>query len=103
MNIDKIDASINYGCLDKIQQRNRTLNPGDKIGEGFGGVVYQDKDDPHKVIKDIRLDNSSDIDEATRECELFRAYYGVNLRILYGKKIIVIYTWISSRETRLIK
>lgn len=76
MCIVKTDESVDSRCLYNIQQNNRTLRFGDKIGEGFGGVVYQDIDDPCKVIKQIKIDKSSDTEEATKEYELFKEYYG---------------------------
>ncbi|RQM36496.1 putative adhesin [Erwinia psidii] len=65
--------------------RQRDLKPGDRIAESVGAVVYQDKDNPHKVIKKIIFGSTGNIDEAIKNYHLFKKYYGENSAYLLKK------------------
>lgn len=67
---------ISCSDTDSGSEDDESISLGDKIAEGSGGIVYQDKNNAGKVIKEIRLDNPTDIIEAEKEYALFTRFYG---------------------------
>lgn len=82
--IPRITRFINTGFISKAKspRHDSTLSPGEKLGEGEYGTVWQDAADPHKVIKSLKRESAANKEALAEECELFNRFYGAGAACL---------------------
>lgn len=80
----RINRVANFFSIRKTQNKcdRNNISPGEKIGEGEYGVVWQDADNPGMVIKTLRRENAFNKEQLEEECDLFNKFYGAGSALL---------------------